>query len=259
MVSLHHFDSANEIVLRLLADISNARYDQDNFNEILGAARKAYMIHAETGFPEENEIVELHRVRNRIQHGAIVLDLSTVERFKRSSETFMSIVLEKAFGKTLEQVSLGGLIHDQELGALIQRAEKHFDQQQFRKCIEVCEDALIKATFDTGDVIGKAGMLTGYWGAKMIRQMIDRKQYVSKHKGPAKKLAEEFSEAVLELGRIATSMQFLDSYRGKFLHHREIVNKLDGLSESELKDGARSSLDFVTNLILKWQVEGVLG
>jgi hypothetical protein len=259
MVSMHHFDNANEIVLRLLADISNEPYDENNFNKILVAARKAYMVHAQTGLPEENEIVELHKIRNRIQHGAIIPDLSTVERFKRSTENFISIVFDKAFSKTLQQVSLGSLIHDQELRALVQRAERHFDDREFRKCIEVCDDALIKATFDTGDVIGKAGMLTGYWGTKMVRKMIDRNEYVSRYRGPAKKLAQEFSEAILELGRIATSMQFLDSYRGDFLHHREIVNRLDRLSESKLKDGATSSLGFVTNLILKWQVEGILG
>ncbi len=259
MVSIHHFDNANEIVLRLLADISNERYNENDFNAILGAARKKYMKYAQDGLPQENEIIELHKVRNRIQHGAIGVDLSTVERFKRSTESFLSIVFQTAFGRTLHQVSLGSLIHDQELRALVQRAERHFDDQEFRKCIEVCEDALIKATFQTGDVIGKAGMLTGYWGAKMVRKMIDRNEYVSKYRGPAKKLAQEFSEAVLELGRIATSMQFLDGYRGEFLHHRGVVERLDRLSESELKDGARSSLDFVTNLILKWQVEGILG
>ena len=39
MVSMHHFDNANEIILRLLEDISNERCDENNFNAILGAAR----------------------------------------------------------------------------------------------------------------------------------------------------------------------------------------------------------------------------
>ena len=36
---MHHFDNANEIILRLLEDISNERCDENNFNAILGAAR----------------------------------------------------------------------------------------------------------------------------------------------------------------------------------------------------------------------------
>jgi hypothetical protein len=46
--------------------------------------------------------VQLHRVRNRIQHGAIIPNLSTVERFKRCTENVMPVVLEKAFRKMQE-------------------------------------------------------------------------------------------------------------------------------------------------------------
>jgi hypothetical protein len=88
--------------------------------------------------------------------------------------------------------------------------------------------------------------------------MTNKRRYLRGFKEPNKKLASEFSDAVLEVGRIATSMQFLDNYRADFLRHRSTINRLDKLSKEELGDAASSSLDFVTNLMLKWQIEGVL-
>lgn len=58
------------------------------------------------------------------------------------------------------------------------------------------------------------------------------------------------------MGQAVTGMQFLDQYRTEFLKHRQVIETLEDLSDKELKDSAESSLDFVTNLILKWEKEG---
>ena len=52
-------------------------------------------------------------------------------------------------------------------------------------------------------------------------------------------------------------MQFLDEYRADFLRYRQIVETLDELSEEELRDKAQFCLNFATNLIRKWQEEGI--
>ncbi len=71
-------------------------------------------------------------------------------------------------------------------------------------------------------------------------------------------VAKELSKAILQLGQAVTGMQFLDEYRMDFLKHRQIIETLDDLSDNELKDSAEFSLNFVTDLILKWQAEGML-
>ena len=53
-------------------------------------------------------------------------------------------------------------------------------------------------------------------------------------------------------------MQFLDEYRMDFLKHMQIIKNLDAFSESDLKDNAQFSLNFVISIILKWQEQGVL-
>jgi hypothetical protein len=71
-------------------------------------------------------------------------------------------------------------------------------------------------------------------------------------------LARELRGAVLQWGQATTGMQFLDEYRMAFLRHRQIVETLESLSDEEIKDNAEFSLNFVTDLILKWQEEGLL-
>jgi len=261
MLSIHHFDNAGEVVLRLLADISGERYEENNFNSILAAATRAYKRDAhKPAIPEQNEIVELHKVRNRIQHAAVVVDPSTVERFKQVCENFMSGVIQTLFGKTLTQVSLGGLIDDPQLRALVQRAETHLEAKQFRECLTESHDALMMAL--AKGVTYKAGYLAAYWGvgfgAEILDQMLDSEKYASRYTGQTKELAGELAKALHGLGKGTTTMQFMDVYRAEVVHHLKRVNKLDQLSPAELADGAVLSLDLVTNLILRWEAENVL-
>jgi len=259
MLSIHHFDWANEIILRLLADMSEEHYSEDKFNSILESAAEAYQ--AKTGratLPDQNEIVELHKIRNRTQHGATIVDMETVDRFNRVTESFLSTVVQTVFGKTLAQVSLASLILDEKLAAVVQQAEQRFDDGDFKGCIEACEEALTTASFDTAEIEGKAGMLTSYMGSKSIGKMLDKETFLRKYRGASRKLAEDFREAILDLGRATTTMQFFDTYRGAFLDHQNTMASLNRLNQDELRQRALSSLDFVTNLILKWQAEGIL-
>jgi hypothetical protein len=44
-----------------------------------------------------------------------------------------------------------------------------------------------------------------------------------------------------------------------FLNHMQTMETLEDLSDKELKDSAESSFEFITDLILKWQEQGVFG
>jgi len=125
--------------------------------------------------------------------------------------------------------------------------------------MHLCEDTLIAATFDIADVFSKAGILTGYWGiGEEFRNMIDE-EYIRRYKGTEYyEFAKEMSRAILQLAQASTTMQFLGGHRGDFLRFRRFVEKLSDLSKGELKEAAYASLDFVTNIILEWQEEGLL-
>ena len=259
MLAVHHFDSASEIVMLILADISSEKFAEDNYREVLDKARRAFTtLTGSQTLPDESELVELHKVRNRVQHGAMTVDQSVVERFKTPTQHFISKILQDVWSKTLTQISAGEMIHNKELRTKIQAAEAHFNKAEFRECVNACEAVLVEATFETGGIIYKAGMLAGYWGGRTVRQMTYKRHYGSKFKGQSKRLATDLATAISEIGRITTSMQFLDNYRGEFLRHRDTMSKLSELSEKELGDAATASLDFVTNLLLKWQNEGIL-
>jgi len=70
--------------------------------------------------------------------------------------------------------------------------------------------------------------------------------------------AKEMSKAILQVAQASTTMQFLGGYRGDFLRFRRFVQELSDLSKDELKEAAYASLEFVTNIILEWQEEGLL-
>jgi len=259
MLAIHHFDSSIEVILRILADASGRKYDQYHFNKIHRAAEQAFQdkTQPKVALPQSTEIAELHKIRNQIQHAATVPDTETVKRFEDATEVFLKEVLDKFFGVSLASLSLASLLSDQKLHDLLDKAQQHFERQEFKDCIRACDEALIRATFETGDIVSKAGLLTGYWGAGILSRMFSD-DYAKKYKGASRRLAEDTGKALLELGKASTTMQFLDAYRVDFLRHRQAVSNLDKLAEGELMENAESSLEFVTGLLLKWQEEGIL-
>jgi len=53
-------------------------------------------------------------------------------------------------------------------------------------------------------------------------------------------------------------MQFLEEFKSKFIEFRELVDNLENISEKELREKVRFSIDFTTSLILRWQEEGLI-
>ena len=72
-------------------------------------------------------------------------------------------------------------------------------------------------------------------------------------------LAKDFSKALLQLGQASTGMQFLEEFKSKFIEFRKLIDNLENIpAEEELREKARFSLDFIRNLIFKWQEEGLI-
>jgi hypothetical protein len=257
LLAIHHFDFTVEILLKCLATKYN----------VLGSARKELrfkdlwdgIVNKGTKLPLKEQIFSLHDVRNLAQHAGVVPPYEEVIKFKGYVEDFLKIVVENEFGIKFDELSLAELIENVQLKQKIREAEQAFSRDDYDECISKCADALMDATFDIGNVFEKAGMLTRYFGADKELMDVINKNYPEKYKDKEfYELAKELSKAIHQLGMASTGMQFLDEYRSGFIRFMKILNQGDKASKDELKEWAHFSLNFVTNLILKWQDEGLL-
>ena len=157
-----------------------------------------------------------------------------------------------------EELFLSQLIENENLKRQLLKVEEAFEKEDYKTCIGLCDEALVSATFEEADIFLNAGMLTGYWGASEELRTVLKQDYLEKYRGKDYfELARELRGAILQWGQATTGMQFLDEYRMDFLKHRQIVEALEELSDEALKESAEFSLNFVTNLVLKWQGEGL--
>lgn len=264
MLAIHNFDNVIELVLKCIAtnfDIQNKKKNldfkfKDLWNEINNddEYKKDNVM-----LPLKDQMFGLHELRNTIQHQGDIPSSDSVIKYKGYSEDFFRVVAENIFKISYEELYLSSLIGNEELKGRILTAEKAFKDRDFRKCIEFCDDALSAAAFDIGDISSKAGLLTGYLGARDELDKVFRDNYAEGYKDTSYyKFAQEISKALLQLGLASTSMQFLDEFRLDFLRHREQVDKASDLAEEKLKESAQFSLDFATNVILRWQEVGIL-
>jgi hypothetical protein len=252
MLAIHHFDNTVEMVLKCVATKKGIRPERKHFyfGELLGKI---------DGLPLEEQMKGLHEVRNIVQHQGDIPSLESVIKYKSYVEDFFKKVCREIFNVAYEELFLSTLIEDENLRKQAMKAEEAFGKEEFKLCIELCDDALMSATFEEADVFHSAGMLTGYWGASEELRMVLSKDYLEKYREKDYyELARELRGAILQWGQATTGMQFLDEYRMDFLKHRQIVKISEDLSDEELKDNAEFSLNFVTGLILKWQEEGML-
>lgn len=251
MLAIHHIDNAVEIVLKCIATKRGFKPKRVYFffEELLEKIKD---------LPLKEQIRGLHEIRNIVQHQGDIPSMESVIKYKGYVEDFFKKVCGEIFDVPYEKLYLSELIENEKLREKVSKTEAAFEKGEYKRCIELCDDVLMLATFEEADIFGSAGMLTGYWGASEELKRVISKDYPEKYK--EKKfyvLAKELSRAILQFGQAATGMQFLDEYRMDFLKHRQIIETLEDLTGKELKDSAEFSLNFITNLILKWQEEGM--
>jgi len=162
-LAIHHFDFAVEMVLKSIAVkkniLTSSRRDLD--------FKKLWSKITEKGIdlPLRMRMFDLHDLRNLIQHAGTVPSLEDVTNFKGYVESFLEQVVKNEFSVAFDELSLACLIHNPKLKKLLQEAESLFKEGKYKECISMCDEALIRATFEIGDIFSKAGMLTGYFGA----------------------------------------------------------------------------------------------
>jgi len=251
MLAIHHFDNAVEIVLKCVAAKQGITPEKKyfHFEELLNKV---------SDLPLREQMRGLHQVRNIVQHQGDIPSVESVIKYQGYTEDFFKEVCTRFFGVSYEELHLSELIESEPLREQLLKAEQAFGRGEFRECIELCDDALIAAVFEESDLFYIAGMLTGYWGASEELKRVLSEDYPEKYREKDYyELVKELRGAIVQWGQATTSMQFLGEYRIDFLKHRQIVETLADASDEQLRRNAEFCLSFVTNLILKWQGEGV--
>lgn len=257
MLAIHNFDNAIEMILKCIAtkyNIVSPSKREFKFKDLWDEIQKK-----DINLPLKDQMFDLHYLRNTVQHQGDIPSFEAIVKYKGYVEDFFREIVKKEFSISYDKLYFSVLIENEKLREKVQNAEKAFEEEKYKECIGLCDDAFIAVTFEEGDVIGIAGRLTRYWGAGNELNKVISKNYVEEFKErDFYKFAKDISKAILQLGQASTSMQFLDEYRTEFLEHRQTIENLEGLSDEELKDRAEASLNFVTDITLKWQKEGIL-
>ena len=249
MVAIHHFDNAVEMVLKCAVVVKKGKQPKMYFERLLEQLDE---------LPLKEQMRSLHRLRNNVQHAGDIPSMDSIIKYKGYAEDFFKEVCDEIFGISYDGLFLSELIGNENVKEQVQEAEEAFERGEFERCIELCDDALILATFEEADIFYTAGMLTGYWGASEELKTVLREDYPERYKDTVfYDLVKELRGAVVQWGQATTGMQFLDEYRMDFLKYRQIVETPEERSEAELRDNAQFCLNFVTSVVLKWQEEGM--
>lgn len=250
MVAIHHFDNAIEMVLKC-AVAKKDKKPERYFEGLLGQVRDLTL---------SEQMRKLHRLRNDVQHAGDIPSVDSVIKYKGYAEDFFREVCDKIFGFSYDELFLSELIGNENLREQVRKAEEAFEKGEFERCVKLCDDAFISATFEEADIFFKAGVLTGYWGASEELKTVLEEDYPEKFRDKEYyNLAKELCGAIKQWGQATTGMQFLDEYRVDFIKYRQIVESTEEFTEEKLKDHAQFCLNFVTSVVLKWQAEGLFG
>jgi hypothetical protein len=252
MLAIHHFDNAVEIILKCVAVKQGItpRKKYFYFEELLDRV---------SDLPLKEQVRGLHQIRNIVQHQGDIPSVESVFKYQVYTEDFFRGVCTQVFSVSYEELYLSTLVEIENIREKLLKAEQAFGSGEFRECIELCEDALIAVVFDEANLFYTAGLLTGYWGASEELRKVLSDDYPEKYREKDYyELVKELRGAIMQWGQATTGMQFLDEHRMDFLKHRQIIENMEDYSGEELKNIAKFSLIFVTNLILKWQGEGIL-
>lgn len=254
MLAIHHFDIAVDMILDCI--ITKHKIS-------LKEGRSTFWSKWDTitrkigGLTLRAQMERLHGLRNMIQHNGEIPQWKSVIECEGYVRDFFSDVSQRLFGIDYEEIYLSQLVSDRELRMKVLEAEKALKSNDFKKCIKLCEKSLLSTVNE--HIIPIAGWMAGYFGLNEEYYQVTREIYPEKYRDKEfYELAKELSKAILGELQATSSMQFLDEYKMDFLKHRKTVETMNDLSDEELEYSANLSLTFVTDVILKWQEEGVL-
>jgi len=251
MLAIHHFDNSIEILLKCIATKrgSQSQKPQNEFEHLLSLP----------DVPLKEQIRGLHRARNAAQHQGDIPSYDTVIKYKGYVEDFFKEACIQEFNIPFEEVFLCQLVENDKLKEKLLQAESSYNNQDYMQCITLCEEVFTSVVFDEANIFYTGGQLSSYWGASEELKMVLQQGYPEKYKNKEfYGLAKELHGAINQLTSVTIGTQFLGDYRMDFLRHRKVIENIETLSASDLKENAPFSLNFVVNIILRWQADGLL-
>jgi hypothetical protein len=170
--------------------------------------------------PLKEQITNLHIQRNLIQHGGDIPDLETVVKYRGVTKDFLTAIAESEFALSFSKLGMASMIEDSKLRGLVENAQSSFD-------------------------VGTAGSYI-----KCIE--------LCNH------TLTETQRRVAVIGRQGTiqtsffSFSHLGRFRSSYARFHDITARIDRIPPEKLKEQAEFSVQFITDLILKWQEEGAI-
>ncbi|MFZ1959061.1 MAG: hypothetical protein WAU46_08295 [Methanoregula sp.] len=254
--SILTFHDSIELFLELASEVNGVSKTNIHFLEYWELLKSKL---PNEGLTQKMSMRRLNNARVSLKHHGTLPSKLNIEGFRVNSTNFFQENTPIVFGINFDKLSFSELIKDKKLQKLAIRAENACEKGNFTLCLKLCDKIIAEAVFNVGDIFTKAGMLTIYLGGSKEFKAVIGREYPNKYKGEKfHKPLKEISRAILQLGMSSTGMQFLGEYRMDFLKFRQKFEKLDKLSDIEIEEAAKMSLNFVTNLILKWQGDGIL-
>ncbi|MDI6655731.1 MAG: hypothetical protein QME59_07625, partial [Candidatus Hydrothermarchaeota archaeon] len=157
------------------------------------------------------------------------------------------------FDVEFNKLSLSSLIENERLQAKIMKAEKAFNEGRYETCVALCIEFLSLVIWGDKEegyrgIVTHAGQLSGFFGiGEEFRELMEGKYPAN---GEIKKLADKVGKALVQLGQVSTTTQFLTLEQK--LEFIKLMSK-----KQFLKEDAEDALDLATNVILTWQERGV--
>jgi hypothetical protein len=251
-LAILNFDNAIEMLLSVALEFLRGS-SEDTFQGILNnflieIQKKQLKVKiSETG------IKNLHLARNKVQHDGIIPCPENLKTYQNLTEQVLAECIKGVFDVEFQDVSLGMLIQNKDLGELYHIAEQKFLSKDFRNSLIYCV-----ATFETAknleqDKLYGSGIT--YRLPKGFEVIVDELEILKL--GLDYKKYQKYREISTVLEPRSRFLRYVRP--GKITDEivrvisEKIAPSLDKASKEKLAEHARFCLEFTIESILKWE------
>lgn len=131
------FDLTIETILKIIIlSLDSKKTPKEGFDALIQQTNSLLQKAKLSSIPNRRHILDIHKIRNRIQHeGRFPID-SEVEESRIYCKDFFQEVLKEVWGISLDKISLSNLIINAEAKTNILEAEKLFLEEKYDKSVE---------------------------------------------------------------------------------------------------------------------------
>ncbi len=155
MVAIHDFDNTIEFILKIISlhldigTITGKNLDDIYFSSLASEINIFLKKNYYWPLPYFNEIKNLHKIRNLVQHGSLD-PLTDLKRWRIICTNFFDKVLLKLFNLTRDQISIANLITNTQIKKLYKKAEKYFKEKKYLEAVITARDVFENALYYRG-------------------------------------------------------------------------------------------------------------